>query len=112
MSPSRSVRSDRESETLTVAHLAQFERPKTWPEILSLGPRLSASRWRRAILAADEYGSALLTWLPGERRSGRLVPGERQRSGAWTLTEKGRAHVARELAQQTPKPEASSCPES
>ena len=71
---------------LTAAHLVHFATPKTWPEILTLTPRMSSTRWREAIVDADEYGFGLLQFVVGVP-----VTGERRsRRGWWVLTDKGR----------------------
>lgn len=113
MSQSRSVPSAPKNETLTAEHLAHFETPKTWNEIVLLEPRLSLHQWRRGIIAADDYGSGLLTWLPDEPPRSRDRNEGRRPAGAWVLTDRGRAHVARARirATQSPIEPEATCPE-
>lgn len=82
---------------LTREQLANFETPKTWAEILQLEPRMTAKRWREAIMDADEHGFDLLTWTPGEKakRVSPLAGARPPRPGTWSLTQKGRVYVAR-----------------
>lgn len=73
---------------LSVQHLALFETPRTWAEILKLEPRMRICDWREGVADADEYGLGLLAWSPA-------VHADRRRRGTWQLTDEGRTHVAR-----------------
>lgn len=83
------------SVELSAEHLAHFQTPKTWPEILALTPRLSSPKWRHGIIEADDQGSGLLTWIRAKAPRGSSE--RRSRRGAWTLTDKGREYIAQAL---------------
>jgi hypothetical protein len=72
---------------LTVRQLVLFATPRSWPDILALDPTMTRGEWLEAILDADcdERGLGLLNWTPATANS----------RGTWSLTDKGRAHVAR-----------------
>lgn len=73
---------ERPPPTLSVADLAFFFKPLTWPEIKSLHPFRRPNWWRAAVLGADECGTGLLEWIKHRK--------------AWTLSVKGREFVERE----------------
>ncbi len=76
---------------LTREQLGHFATPKTWVEILALDPTMKATEWRDGVIDADPHGIGLLRYIIGPKVRGQRAP----EPGAWVLTDKGRAYVAR-----------------
>jgi len=78
---------------LTPMQLAHFAKPRTWPEIFAIEPKMTRSRWRFGVVEADESGRGFLKWTPAAPKKG-----DRQTTGGtWELTESGLAYVFEQL---------------